>query len=207
MRPHPPRAVQRLDCDRRIHATTYTLRAARNMQLSLDAVVVRANCSTQTLYRYYGCGKNWMHDGVLEHVHLAIGRLGTVSDDLHADLLAFALPQLDRLNNLNVLETCVMQSCGLVEAESHRFRDQLQQLFRDGVAGKQPRLAHRFEQAVQAGQRPHEDPYCMAELLLSMTDRPEFDRQRFHAPHRVGLPTRQHRVQLPWTPSCARYSG
>jgi len=163
------------------------MHAARSMPLSLDGVVARATCSKQTLYRYYGCEQNLLHDAVLEHVHSCTGPMGKVSDDLHADPLAFALPQLDRLNNLNVLETCVMQRCDLVETESHQLRDQPQQLFRDGVAGMQPLLAHRFEQAVEASQRPHENPHCMAELLLSTIDGLQFDRQRFQAPHRVGL--------------------
>ncbi len=139
----------------------------------------------------YGCKENLLRDVLQDHVHLAAGPLGTVSGDLRADLLAFALAHLDRLNNPDVLQTC-----RLVEAESHRFPDQSQQIFHDGVVGMQQRLAHRFEQAIDAGQLRHDDPHFMAELLPSMIVGLDFDRQRFQVPHRAGLPTRQRGAQF-----------
>lgn len=161
------------------------------MRLSMDAVAERAGCSKQTLYSYYGCKENLLRDVLQDHVRLAAGPLGTVSGDLHADLLAFALAHLDRLNNPDVLQTC-----RLVEAQSHRFPDQSQQIFHDGVVGMQQRLAHRFEQAIDAGQLRHDDPHFMAELLLSMIVGLDFDRQRFQVPHRAGLPARQQWAQF-----------
>lgn len=116
MTPRSHRAARRSDCDRRIHAAVHALLAERGMRLSMDAVAERAGCSKQTLYNYYGCKENLLRDVLQDHVHLAAGPLGTVSGDLHADLLAFALAHLDRLNNPDVLQTC-----RLVEAESHRF--------------------------------------------------------------------------------------
>ncbi|CCG39071.1 bacterial regulatory s, TetR family protein [Xanthomonas citri pv. mangiferaeindicae LMG 941] len=169
----------------------HALLAERGMRLSMDAVAERAGCSKQTLYSYYGCKENLLRDVLQDHVRLAAGPLGTVSGDLHADLLAFALAHLDRLNNPDVLQTC-----RLVEAQSHRFPDQSQQIFHDGVVGMQQRLAHRFEQAIDAGQLRHDDPHFMAELLLSMIVGLDFDRQRFQVPHRAGLPARQRWAQF-----------
>ncbi|QBN36020.1 TetR/AcrR family transcriptional regulator [Xanthomonas oryzae pv. oryzae] len=191
MTTRPPRAARRSDCDRRIHAAVHALLAERGMRLSMDAVAERAGCSKQTLYSYYGCKENLLRDVLQDHVHLAAGPLGTVSGDLRADLLAFARGHLDRLNNPDVLQTC-----RLVEAESHRFPDQSQQIFHDGVVGMQQRLAHRFEQAIEAGQLRHDDPRFMAELLLSMIVGLDFDRQRFQVPHRAGLPARQQWTQF-----------
>ncbi|WAW96992.1 TetR/AcrR family transcriptional regulator [Xanthomonas citri pv. malvacearum] len=191
MIPRSHRAARRSDCDRRIHAVVHALLAERGMRLSMDAVAERAGCSKQTLYSYYGCKENLLRDVLQDHVRLAAGPLGTVSGDLHADLLAFALAHLDRLNNPDVLQTC-----RLVEAQSHRFPDQSQQIFHDGVVGMQQRLAHRFEQAIDAGQLRHDDPHFMAELLLSMIVGLDFDRQRFQVPHRAGLPARQRWAQF-----------
>ncbi|MFA1287885.1 TetR/AcrR family transcriptional regulator [Xanthomonas axonopodis pv. nakataecorchori] len=191
MIPRSHRAARRSDCDRRIHAAVHALLAERGMRLSMDAVAERAGCSKQTLYSYYGCKENLLRDVLQDHVRLAAGPLGTVSGDLHADLLAFALAHLDRLNNPDVLQTC-----RLVEAQSHRFPDQSQQIFHDGVVGMQQRLAHRFEQAIDAGQLRHDDPHFMAELLLSMIVGLDFDRQRFQVPHRAGLPARQQWAQF-----------
>lgn len=191
MIPHSHRAARRSDCDRRIHAAVHALLAERGMRLSMDAVAERAGCSKQTLYSYYGCKENLLRDVLQDHVHLATGQLGAVSGDLHADLLAFALAHLDRLNNPDVLQTC-----RLVEAESHRFPDQSQHIFHEGVVGMQQRLAHRFEQAIDAGQLRHDDPHFMAELLLSMIVGLDFDRQRFQVPHRAGLPARQRWAQF-----------
>ncbi|CEJ44545.1 TetR/AcrR family transcriptional regulator [Xanthomonas citri pv. bilvae] len=191
MIPRSHRAARRSDCDRRIDAAVHALLAERGMRLSMDAVAERAGCSKQTLYSYYGCKENLLRDVLQDHVRLAAGPLGTVSGDLHADLLAFALAHLDRLNNPDVLQTC-----RLVEAQSHRFPDQSQQIFHDGVVGMQQRLAHRFEQAIDAGQLRHDDPHFMAELLLSMIVGLDFDRQRFQVPHRAGLPARQRWAQF-----------
>lgn len=161
------------------------------MRLSMDAVAERAGCSKQTLYSYYGCKENLLRDVLQDHVHLATVPLGAVSGDLREDLLAFALAHLDRLNSPDVLQTC-----RLVEAESHRFPDQSQQIFYEGVVGMQQRLAHRFEQAMAAGQLRHDDPHFMAELLLSMIVGLDFDRQRFQVPHRAGLAARQQWAQF-----------
>ncbi|RBL22802.1 TetR family transcriptional regulator [Xanthomonas oryzae pv. oryzae] len=191
MTTRPHRAARRSDCDRRIHAAVHALLAERGMRLSMDAVAERAGCSKQTLYSYYGCKENLLRDVLQDHMHLAAGPLGTVSGDLRADLLAFALAHLDRLNNPDVLQTC-----RLVEAESHRFPDQSQQIFHDGVVGPQRRLAHRFEQAIEAGELRHDDPHFMAELLLSMIVGLDFDRQRFQVSHRAGLPARQQWAQF-----------
>ncbi|MCS3807144.1 AcrR family transcriptional regulator [Xanthomonas arboricola] len=169
----------------------HTLLAERGMRLSMDAVAERAGCSKQTLYSYYGCKENLLRDVLQDHVHLATVPLGAVSGDLREDLLAFALAHLDRLNSPDVLQTC-----RLVEAESHRFPDQSQQIFHEGVVGMQQRLAHRFEQAMAAGQLRHDDPHFMAELLLSMIVGLDFDRQRFQVPHRAGLAARQQWAQF-----------
>ncbi|MCE4303668.1 TetR/AcrR family transcriptional regulator [Xanthomonas hortorum pv. vitians] len=186
MTPRSHRAARRSDCDRRIHAAVHALLAERGMRLCMDAVAERAGCSKQTLYSYYGCKENLLRDVLQDHVHLATVPLGTASGELREDLLAFALAHLDRLNRPDVVQTC-----RLVEAESHRFPDQSQQIFHDGVVGMQQRLAHRFEQAMDAGQLRHDDPHFMAELLLSMIVGLDFDRQRFQVPHRAGLPARQ----------------
>ncbi|KHL58651.1 TetR/AcrR family transcriptional regulator [Xanthomonas cannabis] len=191
MTPRSPRAARRSDCDRRIHAAVHTLLAERGMRLSMDAVAERAGCSKQTLYSHYGCKENLLRDVLQDHVHLATVPLDAVSGDLREDLLAFALAHLDRLNSPDVLQTC-----RLLEAESHRFPDQSQQIFHEGVVGMQRRLAHRFEQAMAAGQLRHDDPHFMAELLLSMIVGLDFDRQRFQVPHRAGLPARQQWAQF-----------
>lgn len=185
------RAARRADCDRRIHAAGHALLAERGMRLSMDAVAERAGCSKQTLYSYYGCKENLLRGVLQGHAHLATVPLATVSDDLRGDLLAFALAHLDRLNHPDVL-----QICRLVEAESHRFPDQSQQIFHHGVVCMQQRLAQRFEWAIEAGQLRRDDPHFMAELLLSMIVGLDFDRQRFQVPHRSGLPARQQWAQF-----------
>ncbi|MFA1751990.1 TetR/AcrR family transcriptional regulator [Xanthomonas campestris] len=191
MTPLSPRAARRSDCDRRIHAAVHALLAERGMRVSMTAVAERAGCSKQTLYSHYGCKENLLRDVLQEHVQLATVPLGTATGDLREDLLAFALAHLDRLNRPDVLQTC-----RLVEAESHRFPGQSQQIFHEGVVGMQERLASRFAQAIDAGQLRHDDPHFMAELLLSMIVGLDFDRQRFQVPHRAGLPARQQWAQF-----------
>ncbi|MCC4600377.1 TetR/AcrR family transcriptional regulator [Xanthomonas melonis] len=191
MSPRPTRAARRPDCDRRIHAAVQALLAERGVQLSMDAVAERAGCSKQTLYSYYGCKENLLRDVLQDHVHLAMAPLGTDSGDLRADLLAFALAHLDHLNSPDVLQTC-----RLVEAESQRFPAQSRQIFHEGVIGMQQRLAHRFDQAIAAGELRHDDAHFMAELLLSMIVGLDFDRQRFQVPHRADLTARQRWAQF-----------
>ncbi|KAB7764807.1 TetR/AcrR family transcriptional regulator [Xanthomonas maliensis] len=181
-----PRADKRSDYDRRIHAAVHALLAERGMRMSMESVARRAGCSKQTLYSHYGSKENLLRDVFNDYVRLATVPLGANEGDLRGDLLAFAQAHLDRLNRPDVLQTC-----RLVEAESPRFPEQARQLFQDGVIGMQHGLARRLAQAMAAGQLRHDDPHCMAELLLSMIVGLDFDRRRFQVPHRASLRARQ----------------
>lgn len=185
MSPAPTLARARDQRDRRIYEAVHALLAEQGMRLSMEAVVARAGCSKQTLYSRYGCKQNLLRAVMDQRVALTAAHLEEAGGDLRERLLAFAHHHLEQLSRPDVIQTC-----RLIDAESHHFPEQARQIFRDGIAGLQDRLAQCLRQAVEHGQLRHDDPHYMAELLLGMMVGLDFERQRFHTPHRSAADAR-----------------
>lgn len=179
MPPSPARQTTRDQRDRRVHEAVNTLLAEQGTRLSMDAVAARAGCSKQTLYSRYGCKENLLRQVMHAHIELASSHLDDPSDDLRHSLLMFARRHLDQLNRHDVVRIC-----RLIDARSQQFTEQARQMYRDGIAQLQERLAQHLQQAIKHGQLKHDDPHFMAELLLGMIVGLDFERQRFHTPHR-----------------------
>ncbi len=162
-----------------VHDAVRALLAERGMRLSMEAVAARAGCSKQTLYAHYGNKRNLLREVMQAHVALTTARLADDGQDLRGGLQAFALDYLDQLNRPDVVH-----SARLIAAESHRFPEEARQIYRDGIASLQQRLAEWLQRAIARGQLRHDDPHSMAELLLGMIVGMDFDRQRLQTPHR-----------------------
>ncbi|MEE7546798.1 TetR/AcrR family transcriptional regulator [Xanthomonas sp. Kuri4-1] len=186
MRPAPASQTPRDQRDRRVHEAVHAVLAEQGMRLSMDAVAARAGCSKQTLYTRYGCKQNLLRLVMQDHIEFTAGHLDAGATDLREGLLTFARQHLDRLNRPDVV-----QSSRLIDAESYQFPDEARQIYRDGIEGLQERLARRLRQAIDADQLKHDDPHFMAELLLGMIVGLDFERQRFHTPHRAALDARR----------------
>ncbi|HEY0334336.1 MAG TPA: TetR/AcrR family transcriptional regulator [Stenotrophomonas sp.] len=183
--PTPTQARSRDQRDRRVHEAVHALLAEQGMRLSMEAVAARAGCSKQTLYSHYGCKQNLLRTVMADQVALTAGHLDTEGGQLRDRLLAFTHHHLEQLNRPDVIQTC-----RLIDAESHHFPEQARQIYQDGVAGLQDRLAQCLQQAVDLGQLRYDDPHFMAELLLGMMVGLDFERQRFHTPHRSSADAR-----------------
>ncbi|WP_140718714.1 TetR/AcrR family transcriptional regulator [Pseudomonas sp. Hp2] len=173
--------------DRRVREAVHALLAEQGMRLSMDAVAARAGCAKQTLYARYGSKQNLLRQVMQEYTDLITAHLAADGPDLRAGLLAFAREHLDQLNRPETIR--ISQ---LIEAESSRFPEQARRIYRDGVAGLQHRLADWLRAAMDRGQlSSHDDPHFMAELLLGMIVGLDFERRRFHMPHRATARERQ----------------
>ncbi|HBK46538.1 MAG TPA: TetR family transcriptional regulator [Xanthomonadaceae bacterium] len=186
MPPAITRPAVRDDRDRRVHDAVHSLLAEQGMRLSMDAVAARAGCSKQTLYARYGNKQNLLKRVMREHFELTTAPLDRDDGDIRECLVAFAEQHLDQLNRPDVVQTC-----RLIDAESHQFPDEARQIYHDGVARLQHRLAQWLQQAIDRGQLRHDDPHFMAELLLAMIVGLDFERQRFHTPHRTAAQARR----------------
>ena len=85
----------------------------------------------------------------------------------------------------------VAQACRMISADAAQFPDEARSLWRDGTGTLTLHLAEWIESAINRGQLRHDDPHFMAELLISMIGGQDFDRQRFHMPHRDDAGTRR----------------
>jgi len=162
-----------------VHEAVNALLAEQGMRLSMEAVAARAGCSKQTLYAHYGCKQGLLSAVMRDQIALTTDHLEDENQDVRSGLLGFAERHLELLSRPHVIQTC-----RLIDAESHRFPDQARQIYSDGVAALQDRLAQWLRRASERGQLRHDDPHAMAELLLGMIVGLDFERQRFHTPHR-----------------------
>jgi AcrR family transcriptional regulator len=186
--PTPLRARQARDnrVHEAVHEAVNALLAEQGMRLTMEAVAARAGCSKQTLYAHYGCKQNLLSAVMRDQIALTTDHLDEDGQDVRSGLLGFAERHLEQLNRPHVIQTC-----RLIDAESHRFPDQARQIYQDGIAALQDRLAQWLRRASERGQLRHDDPHVMAELLLGMIVGLDFERQRFHTPHRSDAPSRR----------------
>lgn len=172
--------------DRSVLDAVHAVLAEQGMRLSMDAVAQRAGCSKQTLYSRYGNRRNLMRLVMQDYVDGAVAPLRPHVADVRQALLAFAAHHLDELNDPRVV-----QACRLIDAEAHTLPEEARQIHEDGVETLQRRLAEWLQGAIAAGQLRHDDPHFMAELLLGMLVGLDFERQRFHSPHRAAVEDRR----------------
>lgn len=180
MTPSPAPAPALDARDHRVFDAVRELLARQGMQLSMEAVAQQAGCSKQTLYSRYGNKQELMRRVLERHICRATSALrGLRGDDLRGSLLQFATDYLEHFNQPHVA-----QACRLIGADAAQFPDEARQLYRDGAGALTTHLAEWIETASMRGQLRHDDPHFMAELLISMIAGQDFDRQRFHMPHR-----------------------
>jgi AcrR family transcriptional regulator len=166
--------------DLRVFDAVRELLARHGMQMSMEAVAQHAGCSKQTLYSRYGSKQELMRRVVERHVCRATAGLRGLRDgDLRGSLLQFATDYLDHFNQPHVA-----QACRLIAADAAQFPDEARNLYRDGTGALTHHLAEWIGAASAEGRLRHDDPHFMAELLISMISGQDFDRQRFHVPHR-----------------------
>ena len=180
MKPSPARHSALDERDRRVHEAVHALLAEQGMRLSMDAVAARAGCSKQTLYSRYGNKQNLLRQVMQEHVEETGTHLQVDDRPPREALLAFALGHLQKLECPDVI-----RSCRLIDAQAHRFPEQARQIYQDGAQSLQQRLADWMQAAIDRGQLRRDNPHFLAELLLSMIVGLDFERQRFHVPHRT----------------------
>ncbi|WP_066095937.1 TetR/AcrR family transcriptional regulator [Xanthomonas massiliensis] len=166
--------------DRRVFDAVRELLAEQGVNMSMDALALRAGCSKQTLYSRYGNKHELIKRVMHEHLEPVSALLVPAGDDLREGLVAFALQHLRNLNRPEV-----MQSCLLASAAARNFPATGPELWSEGVAPLLDQLALWLERAVADGRLRRDDPHYMAELLLGMIVGLDFERQRFNTPHRV----------------------
>lgn len=149
--------------------------------MSMDAVAQHAGCSKQTLYSRYGNKQALLRRVMQRHVGHATGAMlrALRGDDLRGSLLQFATDFLEHFNQPHV-----GQACRLIAADAAQFPEEARTLYRHGAGALTLHLAEWIETVCSRGLLRHDDPHFMAELLLSMIAGQDFDKQRFHTPHR-----------------------
>ena len=167
--------------DERVFDAVRVLLANQGMQMSMDAVAQQAGCSKQTLYSRYGSKQELLRRVMQRHVANATGAMlrALRSDDLRESLLQFATDFLEHFNQPHV-----GQACRLIAADAAHFPEEARTLYRHGTGALTLHLAEWIETVCRRGLLRHDNPHFMAELLLSMIAGQDFDKQRFHTPHR-----------------------
>ena len=166
--------------DQRVFDAVRELLCTQGMQLSMDAVAAHVGCSKQTLYSRYGSKRELLSLVVRQNATATAGPLGNGDErPLREVLLDFALPYLDHLS-----QPCVRQSAQLITAGAAEFREQAQALYQDSADVLRSQLAEWMRTEMARGRIIHDDPQFMAEMLISMIVGQDFERQRFHVPHR-----------------------
>jgi len=175
---HSPAPIEARD--QRVFDAVRELLSTQGMQLSMDTVASHVGCSKQTLYSRYGSKRELLGLVVRQNISATAGPL-TSSDErpLREILLGFALPYLEHLN-----QPSVRQTAQLITAGVHEFRDEAQALYHDSADALREQLAEWMRTEMARGRIIHDDPHFMAEMLISMIAGQDFERQRFHAPHR-----------------------
>jgi len=173
--------------DQRVFAVVRELLASHGMQLSMETVAQHVGCSKQTLYSRFGSKQELMRQVLDQHVGTTFALLDAPQGEpLHQTLVEFAISFLAHRAQPRVIQACLQ-----IAADSRQFPDQARQLYRDGAEQLQARVAEWLAAAVGRGELRHDDPHFMAEMLLSMIGGLDFERQRFHTPHRADAAERQ----------------
>lgn len=180
MNPTPPPDCATDARDQRVFDAVRELLARQGMRMSMDAVAQQAGCSKQTLYSRYGSKQSLLRAVMQRHVSRATAGLRALREgDLRGSLLQFATDYLEHFNQPHVA-----QACQLISADAAQFPEEARSLYREGAGAVELHLAEWMATACARGQLRHDDPHFMAELLMSMIAGLDFDRQRFHTPHR-----------------------
>lgn len=173
--------------DQRVFEAVRELLAIQGMRLSMDAVAAQAGCSKQTLYSRYGCKRDLLRQAMQLHVSSATSGLSVCKEKpLRQILLEFAIGYLNHRNQPKVRQTAQM-----IGASVHEFREEAQFMYHGSVEALRDHVAEWMQTEVSRGRLNHDDPHFMAELLISMIAGQDFERQRFHAPHRDDVQQRQ----------------
>ncbi|MNM66335.1 hypothetical protein D3C81_778150 [compost metagenome] len=173
--------------DERVFEAVRELLAIQGMRLSMDAVATLAGCSKQTLYSRYGCKRELLRQAMRLHVSSATSGLSSCdSKPLRQTLVDFAIGYLDHRNKPKV-----QQTAQLLGASVHEFRDEARFMYHGSAEALRDQVAEWMQTEIARNRLNHDDPHFMAELLLSMISGQDFERQRFHAPHRDDARQRQ----------------
>ena len=176
----PPKAAPIEARDQRVFDAVRELLAVHGMHLSMDAVAAHVGCSKQTLYSRYGC-KRELLGRVMQHgASLATAPL-TSGDDrpLRETLLDFAVQYLEHRNQPRARQAAQLIVTGVAE-----FREEACALYSGSAGALRDQLAEWMRTEMARGRIIHDDPHFIAEMLVSMIAGHDFERQRFHAPHR-----------------------
>lgn len=181
MHPNPSDAAPTEARHQRVLDAVRELLAVQGMHLSMDAVAAHVGCSKQTLYSRYGSKRELLALVVQQHASAATAPLANGNDDrpLREVLLDFAVRHLEHRNQPGVRQTMQLVSAGALE-----FRDEARALYLGGSGALHDQLAEWMRTEMARGRIIHDDPHFMAEMLTSMISGQDFERQRFHAPHR-----------------------
>lgn len=173
--------------DERVFEAVRELLAIQGMRLSMDAVATLAGCSKQTLYSRYGCKRELLRQAMRLHVSSATSGLSSCDrKPLRQTLIDFAIGYLDHRNKPKVRQTSQ-----LLGASAHEFRDEARFMYHGSAEALRDQVAEWMQTEIARERLTHDDPHFMAELLLSMIAGQDFERQRFHAPHRDDAQQRQ----------------
>lgn len=157
------------------------------MQLSMDAVAAQAGCSKQTLYSRYGSKRGLLQRVMQQHASNAAAPLSMCATrSIRDSLLDFATRYLEHKNQPHV-----RQVSELIVSSAGQFRDEAQTIYEGSAGSLHAHIAEWMETQIEIGRLERDDPHFMAELLLSMINGVDFDRQRFHMPYRDDAPARR----------------
>ncbi|SBV36028.1 putative TetR family transcriptional regulator [uncultured Stenotrophomonas sp.] len=166
--------------DQRVFDTVRELLAVHGMHLSMDAVAAHVGCSKQTLYSRYGSKRELLGQVVRQSVSAAAAPLASGDErPLREVLLDFALRYLEHRNQPRNRQTAQLIATGTAE-----FREEARLLYQGGAEALRGQLAEWMRTEMARGRIIHDDPHFIAEMLISMIAGQDFERQRFHAPHR-----------------------
>ena len=179
--PNPSTSPAPIDArDERVFEAVRELLAEQGIRLSMDAVAAAAGCSKQTLYSRYGCKRELLRQAMQLHISNATAALVVDEDKaLRQVLLDFAVGYLENRN-----KPAARRTAQLIGASAHEFRDEAQYMYLGSSEALRNHVAEWMHTEVLRGRLDHDDPHFMAELLISMIAGQDFERQRFHAPHR-----------------------
>ncbi|HBN52833.1 MAG TPA: TetR/AcrR family transcriptional regulator [Stenotrophomonas sp.] len=180
MHPQPSPSAPVEARDQRVFDAVRELLATQGMHLSMDAVAAHVGCSKQTLYSRYGSKRELLSLVMRQSVTAAAAPLGGGDErSLREVLLDFALRYLDHRNQPRSRQAAQVIASGVQE-----FREEARALYHSSADALRDQLAEWMRTEMARGRVIHDDPHFMAEMLISMIAGQDFERQRFHAPHR-----------------------
>lgn len=180
MNPQPSPSAPVEARDQRVFDAVRELLATQGMHLSMDAVAAHVGCSKQTLYSRYGSKRELLSLVMRQSVTAAAAPLGGGDErSLREVLLDFALRYLDHRNQPRSRQAAQVIASGVQE-----FREEARALYHSSADALRDQLAEWMRTEMARGRVIHDDPHFMAEMLISMIAGQDFERQRFHAPHR-----------------------